>query len=288
MREIILDQEPKSWKHYLKAATAKDKSSAKTLPEITVIKKNVAIDKAHLAQYQAVCKFAKTDNLSATYLHILVHNLYMELLTQEEFPFALLGLVHLKNTITYHEKVTSKDKLDFHVSFGEMGTHPKGKIIPIITKIYSKGRLVWEEVAENLKRTGSSESSEKPKGKIEDDFLAGGTEIWKLPADLGRSYAKVSGDYNPIHLFALSAKMFGFQRQIIHGMWTKARALASLENNIQDKPFKITAEFKLPLYLPGQVRFTYNVIDSDKEIPFEVRDAKSLKPHLKGKVEFIG
>lgn len=287
MQEIVLDQDPKGWKHYLKAVKAKDNANADKLPGITIIKKEVAIDKAHLAAYQSVCKFQKSDELSATYLHILVHTLYMELLTQEDFPFALLGLVHLKNTITYYEKVTSKDKLDFHVYFGEMGTHSKGKVIPIITKIYCKGRLVWEEVAENLKRVSSGESGEKVKARIEDDVLTGGSEIWKLPSELGRAYAKVSGDYNPIHLYALTAKMFGFQRHIIHGMWTKARALASLEKYIQDKPYRITAEFKLPLFLPGTVRFTYNAKESEKEIPFEVRDARSLKPHVKGKVEFL-
>jgi acyl dehydratase len=287
MQEIVLNQDPKGWKHYLKAVKAKDKPNADKLPGITIIKKEVTIDKAHLAAYQSVCKFQKSDELSATYLHILVHTLYMELLTQEDFPFALLGLVHLKNTITYYEKVTSKDKLDFHVYFGEMGTHSKGKVIPIITKIYCKEKLVWEETAENLKRVSSGESGEKVKTKIEDDVLTGGSEIWKLPSDLGRAYAKVSGDYNPIHLYAITAKMFGFQRHIIHGMWTKARALASLEKYIQDKPYRITAEFKLPLFLPGTVRFTYNTKNNDKEIPYEVRDARSLKPHVKGKVEFL-
>jgi hypothetical protein len=287
MQEIILSQEHKAWKHYLLAVKSKDNKNSDNLPDITVIKKEVTIDKAHLATYQSVCKFQKSDELSATYLHILAHTLFMELLTQKEFPFALLGMVHLKNTISYYQRVTSKDKLEIQVSFGEMGVHPKGKVVPIITRIYSKGKLVYEEVAENLKRVSSGESGEKVKARIEDDVLMGGSEIWKLPSNLGRAYAKVSGDFNPIHLFAISAKMFGFQRHIIHGMWTKARALASLEKYIQDKPYRITAEFKLPLFLPGTVRFTYNTKISSNQIPFEVRDARSLKPHVKGKVEFL-
>ena len=54
----------------------------------------------------------------------------------------------------------------------------------------------------------------------------GGVE-WRLPGDLGRRYAAVSGDRNPIHLYALTAKAFGFPRQIAHGMWSKARCLAA-------------------------------------------------------------
>ena len=52
---------------------------------------------------------------------------------------------------------------------------------------------------------------------------------WRLPGDLGRRYAAVSGDHNPIHLYPLTAKAFGFPRQIAHGMWSKARCVAALD-----------------------------------------------------------
>ena len=48
------------------------------------------------------------------------------------------------------------------------------------------------------------------------------------PADIGRRYGLVSGDMNPIHLSAPSAKLFGFRQAIAHGLWTKARALAAM------------------------------------------------------------
>ena len=54
-----------------------------------------------------------------------------------------------------------------------------------------------------------------------------------LAKDLGRRYAAISGDYNPIHLGALSAKLFGFKQAIAHGMWSKARCLAALDAVIQ-------------------------------------------------------
>lgn len=44
------------------------------------------------------------------------------------------------------------------------------------------------------------------------------TQEWSLASDLGRRYARVSGDINPIHLHALSARAFGFRRAIAHGM----------------------------------------------------------------------
>ena len=61
-----------------------------------------------------------------------------------------------------------------------------------------------------------------------------GPTTWKLPGDLGRRYAAVSGDHNPIHLYGLTAKAFGFPRQIAHGMWSKARCLAALDGRLPD------------------------------------------------------
>jgi acyl dehydratase len=55
-----------------------------------------------------------------------------------------------------------------------------------------------------------------------------------VAADIGRRYAAVSGDRNPIHLYGMTAKAFGFPRQIAHGMWTKARCLAALQGRIPD------------------------------------------------------
>ena len=55
-----------------------------------------------------------------------------------------------------------------------------------------------------------------------------GVVEWKLKGDLGRRFAAISGDRNPIHLYPLTAKAFGFPTNIAHGMWTKSRALGGV------------------------------------------------------------
>ena len=47
-------------------------------------------------------------------------------------------------------------------------------------------------------------------------------------------FAGASGDHNPIHLYPLTAKALGFPRQIAHGMWSKARCIAALENRLPE------------------------------------------------------
>jgi acyl dehydratase len=78
--------------------------------------------------------------------------------------------------------------------------------------------------------------------------------VWRLPANLGRRYASVSGDMNPIHTSAIGGKAFGFPRAIIHGMWTHARVLAALEPRLTDS-YRMDVRFTKPILLPSSVRF---------------------------------
>jgi len=112
-----------------------------------------------------------------------------------------------------------------------------------------------------------------------EDAAAGAT--WKLEGDLGRRYAAVSGDRNPIHMHAWTAKPLGFPRAIAHGMWTKARCLAALESRLPDA-FQVDVRFRKPILLPGRVEFASSTQDED--IAFVVRDAKRGTPHLDGRV----
>jgi acyl dehydratase len=78
------------------------------------------------------------------------------------------------------------------------------------------------------------------------------TGRWQLDAATGRRYAAVSGDRNPIHLSAVSAKALGFPRAIAHGMDTAARALATVGPERGDA-FTWSVEFAKPVLLPGSV-----------------------------------
>jgi acyl dehydratase len=104
---------------------------------------------------------------------------------------------------------------------------------------------------------------------------------WHLRADLGRRYAAVSGDRNPIHLSAPTAKLLGFQRAIAHGMWTKARCLAALEGRLPEA-FTVDVAFRRPILLPGRVAFASSA--GDGAIRFAVRDPAGAHTHLEGTV----
>ncbi len=97
------------------------------------------------------------------------------------------------------------------------------------------------------------------------------------------SFAGVSGDFNPIHVHPLSARLFGFPRAIAHGMWTQARCLSGLAPRLPDA-FSVEVAFRKPILLPAGVTFASG--GGDAGMRFGVRDQRHGTPHLDGRVSF--
>jgi acyl dehydratase len=252
------------------------------LPDLELVMRDVAVDRARLDTYNDVCGFAGGDVLPATYPHILAFPLHMALMTDGSFPFAPVGLVHIENAITVRRPIAHTEALSLRVFATGLEPHPKGKRFSIVTEARILDELVWEERSTMLRRgSGGGDSPGRPAGASSN--ATGGTvgQEWDVPSDIGRRYAGVSGDRNPIHLYDLTAKLFGFPRAIAHGMWSKARCLAALEGDLPGA-YTVEVEFRRPIFLPAKVRFASTQEEGD--VRFGVVDAKAGKPHLDGMI----
>jgi acyl dehydratase len=249
----------------------------KEVPELELVLPELEIDAANLAAYCRVCGFRLRDELPPTYPHVLAFPLHMALLTDGSFPFPAVGLVHIENEITQQRPIRLTERLSLRVSATSLEPHPKGRQFRLITEVRAGEELVWRGVSTNLRRGGGDGSGGR-KEENEDQELPAVAE-WRLPGDLGRRYAAVSGDRNPIHLRDLTAKAFGFPRAIAHGMWTKARCLAALEGRLPDA-YTAAVRFRKPILLPARVAF--GEVEQGGGVRFGVRDAERGTPHLDG------
>jgi acyl dehydratase len=253
---------------------------ARELPDLELHQPGVRIDRDRLAAYAEVCGFGLRDAVPATYPHILAFPLHMALMTDGGFPFAPMGIVHVANRIVQHRPVLAGDALDLRVRADDLRPHPKGRQFDIVSEATVDGEVVWRGVSTMLRR-GGGDGAAAPR---EDRPVPAGATRWRLPGDLGRRYAAVSGDRNPIHLYGATAKAFGFPRQIAHGMWSKARCVAALQPRLPDA-FDVEVEFKKPILLPATVAFGVEQ-DSDGT-GFGLTDAKKGTPHLVGCVRSL-
>lgn len=217
-----------------------------------------------------------------SYPHVLAFPLHLMLLTRPSFPYPASGMVHLANRIRQHRRLEAGQALRLEVYCERWVAHPKGQALSIATRGYSAGALVWESDSLYLRRDVNA-----PVGEPWDDALPlqkDGllrTQRWVLPADLGRRFARVSGDFNPIHTSMIGARLFGFRRAIAHGMWTLGRALAAQQPPGGLDQAEAHCDFKLPIFLPGQVAL-WNVPPTGPRREFEVRNFAGDKPHMRG------
>ncbi|MDY6920751.1 MAG: MaoC/PaaZ C-terminal domain-containing protein [Pseudomonadota bacterium] len=285
MATIELEQSPSTMSLYYRAVTSKKpgKLQGDSLPTIKAHLRGVTAEMDKLIQYRKVCGFPVSGALPVTYPHILAFPLHMEILVNPLFPFPLLGLVHVRNEITQYRAIGNQETMDIECELSGPETVAKGLEFSIITRVSVEGKLVWESVSTNLYRCKTE--VEDNKDKSADSFAPEHIDYWSVQDNIGRRYAKVSGDSNPIHLFAMTARLFGFKRHIAHGMWSKARAMGTLEPQLPAGPFRVSVAFKLPILLPAKVQFQY--ANTGDTIEFRLKDQNGEKPHMAGHVSFL-
>lgn len=272
--------------------------SATGVPDVEVAVHDVEITLDQVADYADVCGFLLRDHVPVTQPHLLGFPLVVWLLTRPDFPYALLGLVHVANHVTAHTHLSVGDHVDVSAHVADVRPHEKGVQFDAVVRVSRDGQLAWESASTYLRRgpvpddvtRGDPDDTDEPPDDmgLPDPGELPLTARWSLDADLGRRYGAVSGDRNPIHLSALSAKAFGFPRAIAHGMWTTAAALAALGE--LPRPCTVDVAFKRPVLLPGRAELVTRRDEGGDERgdggggwSFGLRSRDGI-PHLAGRV----
>ena len=192
---------------------------------------------------------------------MLAFPLHMAVMADGSFPFGAVGLVHVENRIAQHRPIGIDEELH-----APRPPDPAASRTPRAAPSAASPRrgsaTSWSgrasarccaaAAATRSRRACGRKASAT--GRAARDDLRGLQREWRLGGDLGRRYAAVSGDRNPIHMHSLTAKPLGFPAAIAHGMWTKARCLAALESRLPDA-FAVDVRFRKPILLPGRVEF---------------------------------
>jgi hypothetical protein len=150
----------------------------------------------------------------------------MHIIAHAKFPFKVLGALHLRNHILQHRPIGAQEKGDFSCETAGFRILEKGLEFDINSIYRIKGERVWEEISTFFVKGRFGEQGE-PSSLAEIETITESEEIgkWNLPANRGKQYAKISGDYNPIHISPTLAKLFGFKRDLVHGFCVFATSL---------------------------------------------------------------
>lgn len=245
-----------------------------------VQQQQVWIEAGAVAAYADICGFSPQQGVPMTWPHVLAFPLQMRIMMDARFPYPAMGMVHLGNRISQKARLNAGDELTLICAMGQALFHDNGQAFSLHTRVQRDGEDIWNGTSIYLKRgvRGAGEPMAQMTPRTGDHKVA------TLMADqaLARRYAKVSGDANPIHTSRLGARLLGFKRPLIHGMWTKARAIAALSPQALVDVAEAEVSFRNPLFLPAKAELYAAQVGAVCD--FDCRSPDGTRTHLRGRL----
>jgi len=235
--------------------------------QISVTVRGVRVDAASVASYAAMCGFDPEAGLPVTYPHVLAMPLHLKIFAQHAFALRPMGLIHLSNSIESLGVLEPGRSVDITVAACNYQRTDAGLAFDIATEISAAGQALWRETCVFLSRApepvgrAGGRPSRPPKAPKDAAVLA---EI-EVSRDTAWAYARVSRDFNPIHLNDRAARFFGLRGAIGHGMWSLARSLAQAPLPEIAPGVRIETQFLTPVQLPARVAVKEWVAEGQKK-----------------------
>ena len=205
-----------------------------------------------VVKYRELCGFAESETIPMTFPHVLAAPLHLAFATHSKFPLPAMGLIHASNRIVQHRPIGMLEELDIRCWIEGHRVVAIGIEADLMTEICVGEEVVWESASTVLSRAVEGDGIKRPR-PTPPAIEEGLSLDWKLPGNLGRSYGGISKDYNPIHLYPWTAKLFGFRRQIAHGMCLLGMSAAALNQEFNG-PLALDVNFRKPVFLPSSVQ----------------------------------
>lgn len=298
MRAIDSDEQPSSLRAYVGMLWHRRPGlmDPAAMPRLTRSMQGIRLRADWLQAYRRCIglQAGPADELPPLALQIAAAPLHLSLLADPRFPFKALGLVHLSQRITQHKAISPTQAVELRAFTTQAQWARRGMSFDLVTEAWSEGQLLWRAETTALASGPSPLAPSEASGSV-----AGGKGVqgkndaqsedppWRdvasiqVPEALGRRYAAIAGDLNPIHQHALLARPFGFRRAIIHGTWTLARALAAAGLPAASV-YSVEARFRKPVFLPSGIRV--RVQDGADQAELQVVSADLGVVHLAGRV----
>lgn len=256
-------------------------------PKIEACWQGVKTDSHALKHYHQALNLDQTKHLPLLYPHVLAGGMHMQMLTHRRFPIGLLGAVHLKNRITQVRPIKQDETMNIHSALGQWRVTEKGLEFDFSTQVVINAQVVWSETSTYFKR-GRFGKEQESNNTIELETLleTQSSKHWLIPKNRGKVYAKISGDYNPIHISKILAKLFGLKRDIAHGFGILAQALASdelIHLSKNQASIELDTVFKGPLFLEEEAQVKVSKADPEldqKQRGFDIYCGNNAKPSI--------
>jgi acyl dehydratase len=211
---------------------------------------NVTLDLKAIKKFSDF--FGIKAKIPAAYFFTLTMRSQLALMCDKTFPFPLMGIVHLTNTINVVGDLDPKKPVDLE-TIVDLPYKEEGSLFPeVAINIKQNGKTVIKCTSSYIKiRKRKGPKIEKKAEEVPARRKADYTEELKYADNIGWKYAAVSGDYNPIHLIGAFAKSTGFPSTIAHGWCSLTKVFTIIEKQTGKDLKNISVAFKTPVPIPN-------------------------------------
>lgn len=241
-------------------------------------------ERERISRYCAACGLEDDGTYPLLYPHVLTSAIHIDIISQREFPLSPMGAVHTRIHILQHRPIPADAAVDVQCRLTGSRVLKQGVEFDITTTLDLDGERCWESLSANLVRGKKFGEPEEPSplAQLPELEAPAGEATWEVAKDMGWRYAKITGDYNPIHISKIMAKFLGFDRDIIHGMWSGARCLAHLPAPDPTQPVRADLIFKGPVFMESSVAMKH--AERDGGHAFDLYWGENPRPVIRGQV----
>jgi len=214
----------------------------------------VVLDESLIRRYAQTCGFDPGHGVPVTFPHVLAMPLHLKIFASAAFALKPMGLIHLSNVIEMPGALHPGKSFQLDVSARNYRHLDAGLAFDMDSQLSNHEGVVWRETCVFMSRWPESmqratgRPPRPPKAPKDAEVLC------EINADLRKTwdYARVSKDFNPIHLNDRAARFFGLRGAISHGMWSLARSLAE-RPLLAPLGARLETQFLTPVQLPARV-----------------------------------
>jgi acyl dehydratase len=215
-----------------------------------------AINNEHVQRYKDFVGFTNGLGIPLSYFYLFAQRAQLSLMMDRRFTYPVPGLVHMANSMQIIGPIDVELPTDLRITATQDPIDQTGRLCILFDVVIEQnGTPRISCTSRYLGKKGSKKYSTKPAQQPQTNLEK--IADWSLPGDTGRRYAALSGDYNPIHLWHWSARLFGLKEPIAHGMYSIAKAQSFIEKSLGDQVTSLEATFIKPASLPGQIRLEF-------------------------------
>ncbi len=239
------------------------------------------IESKKLKKYKAF--FDLREEFPLSYFYLLSQVVQVNQMLNKGFPLPIPGMIHLETHMTYLAEPMEESALQI-VSDVIIDNKEEGSLLPLFIESYFQNGI---KIVEARSRYLVKRKSNKKKIKSEiieeneSDATNWLTFKWLLKNNIGLKYARLSGDYNPIHIATPLAWLFGFKKKIIHGWYLLSRAVSEIEKETNMPAKSIEVNFLKAVNIPSKVDFEFR-LSNRRNLEFQIKLKKEDEASVSG------